>query len=337
MSKKKSSGLWINPNPSLPSALFDESLSKNNRAYYHYYNKILEMALARFQWFNLPLSVDERYLEITLLTRGQSIFFQDDVTDEFLALQLSGYSDLNVYKIPKKRVAIAANGYQNADLTDENSVLIFNNYLRRPCDLDISLYAEKLANIDRTIDINVNAQKTPLFIKVQEKSQELTMQNLYAKYEGNIPVIFVDKALTEDSIRVLKTDAPFLADKLLEVKNSIWTEVLTYLGIANTMVQKKERLIRDEVQTTMGGTFANRFSALGARQQACKLINDMFGLDVWVDFRSDETIPSRADVNPVTGELIDDIDKSTDNNGIEGQTDLTNVNRQTPNEVRDKT
>ena len=146
----------------------------------------------------------------------------------------------------------------------------------------------------------------------------------------------VDKALTEDSIRVLKTDAPFLADRLLEVKNSIWTEVLTYLGIANTMVQKKERLIRDEVQTTMGGTFANRFSALGARQQACKLINDMFGLDVWVDFRSDETIPSRADVNPVTGELIEDIDKSTDNNGIEEQTDLTNVNRQEPNEMRDK-
>ena len=113
------------------------------------------------------------------------------------------------------------------------------------------------------------------------------MQNLYAKYEGNTPVIFVDKALTEDSIRVLKTDAPFLADRLLEVKNSIWTEVLTYLGIANTMVQKKERLIRDEVQTTMGGTFANRFSALGARQQACKLINDMFGLDISVDFRDD--------------------------------------------------
>ena len=113
------------------------------------------------------------------------------------------------------------------------------------------------------------------------------MLNLYKEYDGNSPVIFGDKNLDIKGMQVLKTDAPYVADKIYELKNNIWNEALTFLGISNLNVQKKERLITDETIRSQGGTIASRYSRLNARRQACEEINRMFGLDIWVDYRED--------------------------------------------------
>ena len=113
------------------------------------------------------------------------------------------------------------------------------------------------------------------------------MLNLYKQYDGNEPYIFGDKAINTNAIQVFKTDAPYVADKLYQLKTQIWNEALTYLGISNINVQKKERLITDEVTRNQGGTIASRYSRLNARRDACKQINAMFGLDIWCDYRED--------------------------------------------------
>ena len=107
------------------------------------------------------------------------------------------------------------------------------------------------------------------------------------QYDGNMPFIFADKSLNTNQLQAIKTDAPYVADKLYQLKTQIWNEALTYLGISNINVQKKERLITDEVTRNQGGTIASRYSRLNARRDACKQINDMFGLDVWCDYRED--------------------------------------------------
>lgn len=78
-----------------------------------------------------------------------------------------------------------------------------------------------------------------------------------------------------------------MADKLYTLKTQIWNEALTYLGITNTNVTKKERLISDEVNRNMGGVLANRYSRLNTRRMACEEINRMFGLNMDVDYRED--------------------------------------------------
>ena len=113
------------------------------------------------------------------------------------------------------------------------------------------------------------------------------MLNLYKQYDGNEPYIFGDKSINTNAIQVFKTDAPYVADKLYQLKTQIWNEALTYLGISNINVQKKERLITDEVTRNQGGTIASRYSRLNARRDACKQINAMFGLDIWCDYRED--------------------------------------------------
>lgn len=263
-----------------------ESALLNNRTYLQYYNRLLELAINMYEWKNLPDTVDERFLELTLFSDGMAVFFQDDGGLGYLCLQCMIGGELDVYRIPIDRTAYATNGYQMR-LDNQNSVIIFNNYTHTNTMLDVEMYARRLYEIERTIDVNVKAQKTPVLIRATE-NQRLTMKNLYMQYDGNEPFIFGDKNLDMDGIKVLKTDAPYVADKLNILKRQIWNEALTYLGIENSNTEKKERLISDEVTTNLGGVEAQRFCRLNARRQAANQINKMFGLNIQVDFRQDK-------------------------------------------------
>lgn len=263
---------------------FWKNASTNNAAYIQYYNRLTELSVSMFEWKNLPDTVDPRYLELCLFTDGQAVFFKDEVLG-YLALRSANAGKFNVYNIPTKRRAHASNGY-NRNLSDKDSVIIYNNMLHTNSMMDVSLFAERLAEIDRTIDVNVRAQKTPILIKCDE-TQRLSMVNLYQQYDGNSPVIFGDKNLNTGAFQVLQTHAPFVGKELTELKVQKWNEALTYLGISNVNITKKERMITDEVMRNQGGVIASRYSRLESRRDACNKINSMFGLNIWCDYRED--------------------------------------------------
>ena len=263
---------------------FCESAYMNNRTYLHYYNSLTELSLSMFEWKNLPATIDQRFLEMCLFSDGMCVFFEDDVLG-YLCLQCMIGGKLNVYRIPMQRRAYATNGY-NKELDGTNSVIILNNYLHTNSMLDVEMYSKRLYDLDRAIDVNAKAQKTPVLIQCDE-SQRLTMKNLYKQYDGNEPFIFGSKGLDANGLKVLQTGAPYVADKLYELKSQIWNEALTYLGISNTNVTKKERMISDEVIRNMGGTIASRYSRLESRRQAVEQINKMFNLNIEVNYRAD--------------------------------------------------
>ena len=273
MSKRKNKYFW-------------DSAWKNNMTFMQYYNRLVELSIAMFEWKNLPDTVDPRYLELKLFTEGQAVFFKDEVLDVYLALGNGGASDLSIYGIPNKRRAIGANGSYSKDLDYKDSVLIYNNLIHTNSVLDVEMFAKRLYEFDRAIDVNVRAQKTPILIRTKD-SQRLTLENVYMQYDGNKPVIFATENFDPDAVSVLKTDAPFVSDKLYQLKTQYWNEALTYLGISNINITKKERLITDEVTRNQGGTVASRYSRLESRRMACRQINEMFGLNVSVDYRED--------------------------------------------------
>lgn len=264
---------------------FDESLAMNDYTYIQYAYRLMELSISMFEWKNLPEGIDERFLEMVLFTDGQAVFFKDDELGDYLALQCLINGRLNVYRIPINRRAFAVNGYQK-QLTDKDSVIIFNNMLHTNSWLDVKMFAKRLYNLDRIIDVNANAQKTPILIKGNEQ-QRLTLTNLYKEFDGNAPVIFADKSLDMNALQVLSTQAPYVADKIYQLKTQIWNEALTYLGISNVSFQKRERMVSNEVTRSQGGTVASRYSRLNARRQACEQINKMFGLNIDCDFRED--------------------------------------------------
>lgn len=277
---------------------FWESKWLNNRTYIYYYNRLTELAISMFEWKNLPKTVDARFLELSLYSNGMAIFFKDDEMG-YLAMQTMIGGNLDVYNVPNIRTAYATNGY-NMNLDENNSVIIWNNMLRTNCLTDIELFARKLYECERTIDVNIKAQKTPVAILCDE-NQRLTMKNMYAQYDGNEPFIFGSKDLDIKKIQAITTNAPYVADKVMQTKFQIWNEAMTYLGISNVNMHKKERLLNDEVTRNMGSTVASRYTRLEMRKQACEQINDMFGLNIDVDYREDIQVVEPDEMKSLEG------------------------------------
>lgn len=266
---------------------FWESARLNSYTYRQHYNRLCEVAVSRFKWTGLPDTIDPRFMELALFSKGSAVFFKDEVMG-YLCLRVLLNGRWDVYNTPIDRTAIANNGY-TMNLNQENSVIIWNNSLRIPSMLDVEMFALRLYNLDRAIDVNANAQKTPVLIMCNEK-QRFSMLNMYKEWDGNEPAIFADKGIDPKGLTVLKTDAPFVADKLFDLKTAIWNEAMTYLGIDNVNTVKKERLITEEAVRNSGGTLANRYSALNARQLACEQINEMFGLNIWCEFQGGDDV-----------------------------------------------
>lgn len=277
---------------------FWNSAKTNNSTFLQYYNRLTDLAISQFEWTNLPPTCDARFLELALFADGMAVFFKDEILG-YLTLQTMIGGPLDVYRIPIIRRAYASNGY-NVELDNTNSVLIFNNNLHINSLLDIEMYAWRLYEIQRAIDVNVKGQKTPKVLTCEE-SQRLTLVNLMKKYDGNQPFIFGKKGLAQQ-LETLDISTPYVSDKLQVLKQLVWDEAMTYLGISNSNTDKRERLNTAEITTSMGDVEAQRYTRLSERERACDKINAMFGLNVGVRYR--QVIPNmeEAMVDEITGE-----------------------------------
>lgn len=262
--------------------LFGESLVDNITVYKHYLNKLFEISVSSFLWSGLPPTVDPRYIELQLFQGGSCVYFKDEIIGD-LCLSCLPSGGFDVYGEPVERRAYSRYNNYNKLLNNDDSVIIWNNLTRSSSYNECLIFAKRLYNLDCIVDVNANAQKTPVLIQASEK-QRLTMLNLYKEFNGNAPFIFGDSSLDINNIKAISTQAPYIADKITDLKSQIWNEALTYLGVSNVSYQKKERMVTDEVTRMQGGVIACRNSRLNARQQAAEKINKMFGLDIEVTF-----------------------------------------------------
>lgn len=274
-----------------------------------YYDKLKEIAITLFKWVNLPEEIDARFLELSLFECGEIVFAQDEVTGLYFVMRNVNAGQLDKYDRPIYRRLYANNGL-NLERTSADSVIIYNNVLRTSSVPITRYYSDRFHFYDQIVDVNVNAQKTPVLIRCSE-NERLSVENLYLKYEGGQPIIFGDKALSNKPIDVLKTDAPFVADKIYDMKVKYWNEFLTFFGVSNVNINKKERLTTDEVNRQLGGAIAARGSGMLARKEACKEINRMFDLDIDVVFNEDYQLK----VNDPDDELIDENQVDDENGG----------------------
>ena len=240
------------------------------------YQKYINICLTHFKWDNLPNGINPIFLEKTLFNDGKGMFIKDNEFG-FMFVPCVASDKLNYQNEPISYNA-NANGYSKTFLKDE-IVLIRNNPLETPTNEMILNYCIKIAECANIARINLQAQKTPILVICDDKDI-LTMKNLYKKYEGNTPVIFGDKNLNFENLKVLKTDAPFVIDKISDYKVILKNELLTNLGIDNTNIDKKERLITDEVNSNNKEIEINRTVMLNERKKACKLINEKFNLNI---------------------------------------------------------
>ncbi len=249
----------------------------NNRTYTDYFYRLSLISSSVFKWHNLPNGIDEKWIERYLFTEGRCLFFHDK-TLGYMVTKCADFGNLNPYNEPVKVSPFATN-YTGGELTNhEDCVIIRNNDMMLPTLPTIELFAYRLAEISRTIDININAQKTPFVILCTDK-QKLSMKHVYSQVTGNEPVIYGDKTLDIDGVKVLNTNAPIVFDKLQIQKHAIWNECMTFLGINNANMDKRERLVDDEVQANNEQIEICADVMLKARERACEEINKIFKLE----------------------------------------------------------
>lgn len=286
---------------------FVDSALVNDLTFTDYLNRFKKVALSVFEWVNLPKSMNAQWLEKCLYYNGMATLLKDK-NYGFINTNCCSNGKLNIYGLPTNLNCYSFEYQTNrklytglmTGLTEAQKeareyyecILVQNNWDRTPTAGSMELFALRLYEAERTADVNIKAQKTPIMVLVDEE-QRLLMENLYNQYDGNRPFIFGDKKqLGSDVLRAIKTDAPFIADKIIDYKKEIWNEALTFLGINNIMVDKKERLITDEANSNNELINLNLQSYLAPRQEACRQFNEKFGFtgtdkEISVRVRSD--------------------------------------------------
>ena len=254
----------------------DVSMINNNATFVDYLDRLKLLSTSIFSWKNLDKVAGfgaEKFLETALYDYGRACFINDPELG-FLVLNVNPSDKLNVYRLPV-RVQAWSVGYEKQYKFDD-VVYIMNNNLQKPTVDTIKLIAYRLYETERTIDVNLMAQKTPVLIQGDTKTI-LTLKQVYEQYSGNTPFIFGNKQFdVSNKLSALKTDAPYIVDKLTQHKKDLMTEALNYLGIDNFFSEKKERLITAEAEGTEALTnfYLNCFYK--TRQEAVDMINEKF-------------------------------------------------------------
>ena len=319
---------------------FIDSALSNDETYFDYLRRMKMVALSMFEW-KLPKGMDARYLERSLYYKGMATMFE---TPEFgfINTQCSTNGYLNIYGLPSALMCNTFNGlhwYKKLftqlgedeetikKQREEECVFVMNDWEGMPTAFTIEQFAYRMYLAQRTADVNMSAQRTPVMVVCSDK-QRLTMENLYSQYDGNQPFIFGDKDanINENSLKSLKTDAPYICDKVMDYKKEIWNEFLQFLGVNSISIEKKERLITDEANQNNEVINLYLQSRLAPRQKACDQFNELYGLTgddkIEVRVRSDlhniiknaESVIFDEKEKLLENDLIDNMDKEGETN-----------------------
>lgn len=268
---------------------------------------LTEMCLNRFKWTGLPDSIDPRFLELTLLRYGLSVFYLEPTMGKHLALQGSPAGTMNWEENPTS-FQVVGNLIMSRQLSRDNCVPIWSNYMRQP-DLDIiSIYASRLAAMDRTIEVNAKNARRPRIVATNE-NQRLSMSQLTDQIDKGNAVIQIDADQwgapnSGGALPVAALDLgidPDVLEKMHILRTREWGECMGMLGFDFANQDKKERLVASEVDANNSQVDNMRAVNLNARRQACEQINKKYGLDVWVEFHITSDTSSAA---PVLGEQM---------------------------------
>lgn len=271
---------------------------QENLEEYTFYTKKLErLLLTMFEWDGLPSGISQRFLEETLYKEGVAVFYYD--TDlGFYVVAKGTPIGINNYNEPTGFRVISADNTINKILEAKDCIPIYNDYFMQGNEKNVHFFAKKLSEIEKTVNVNLEQLKHPYILACNEQQKE-TIQAVIEKKVNGEPYILVNDDFMNavNSVKVFNLDIPDHTGDLQDLKHEYINEALTFFGINNVNVIKKERLVSGETDQNNEQIFLDRNVMLKARRDACKKINEKYNLDLSVSLATDKE-------KEETGELL---------------------------------
>jgi hypothetical protein len=250
----------------------------NSRLFSIYRNRIIQLAVNRFKWINLPKTCNERFLELVLLYEGvATIAYPKKIIKalegKFYSTKVAYSSPINIYDNPTKWRSYGNQGW-NFSCSPENGVLVWDNRTRYPLLNQIDVWARELVDVRRTKQINRMHVKTPFLLKCA-KEQEQQALNIYKQIAGGEPAIITTDTVNNVEIDAVQTGVQYLGEELTAEEVNTWAQIYQTLGIEN-LTYKAERMVEDEVNKRDKPTDIVALDGLNCRREACDYLNDNF-------------------------------------------------------------
>lgn len=274
----------------------DKNLVINNSEIYRYYReRLINLALAQFEWHGLPETCDRLYFEKSLLYNGKAAMGKVTGTDIWLGLDYIYKGNLDVYGYPTDIRLVPANGQHGLIEVDEWQFL-FDNMTWASLMPKIDLYAKLLWEVHNTYRSNLQQQITPYLIATT-RNESLSIKNIFNRIFGFQPVIELKNTFDPDSIKTIDTRVDFKGTELLENLKVVWAEALSMLGIT-AETTKKERLLNNEITIDRQEDIISLNSRLLNRVDFCNKMNKKYGFDLSVNLSSNDMA-----LNPYPGDM----------------------------------
>lgn len=276
--------LWNNGNKNLKKlAKMENQIEAQN-----HFMQLTNLAIDTYVWENLPDTCDSRFLEMMLLFNGWACMKKEG--EGLLSL---GFLPANwsLYGQPTTGTAFGFFGqakscicYTGDGLTEGiDTVICRCNTLNYPLINFIRVTANRLADIQRSMDVVRRQMKSPFIVNCAE-TQVPTVQNIFNKTQENEVYIIGSNMLERDAFQIVPTGVQGQNIEILQqhydnVKNN-FMQIIGIKGATNT--DKKERLIVPEATADYAITNDYIDEGLHTRKKFAEDCNKLFGTDIYV-------------------------------------------------------
>lgn len=253
----------------------------NVQTFNFYFRRMLNFARNVFVFEGLNNYIDTSYMNKILTNNGSIAFFKDEIMG-VLALPWSNIGLYDVYGRPTKIQVYGLNGYTRI-LNSDEFVILYDNEGRYPIYLDIKQIALRIALKKRVQDINVVQLRTMRAWKCN-KDNELAVRQILNDIDSMCEKILTYESIDLEEISTVLSQVPNISQDMQNLIEDDWNEFFQLVGISSVSIQKKERMIKDEMIASLGGVIASRYNRYMPRKKFCDEMKEKFNVDISVKF-----------------------------------------------------
>lgn len=245
----------------------------------------LNKSLTMFEWSNLPETIPAVELEKMLQINGYAVIAE--YQGKLYAFQ-AGFSGQDPYNQPTKAIVNNPALKNNTTYTiGENCIVIKNDDMKQGLNGIYEYYGQRLIENQITMLMTDYNLRMPFTISSSD-DQTTQSAKMYLKkiIDGSLGVIGEQKLFKALSVTPTNSKQTATFADLYGYQQFIIAQLNNTIGLATNNNMKRERLTTNEIEVNKNASYPLVDNMLKNRQQAVEAINEMFDVDISVEYSS---------------------------------------------------